>query len=54
MLIQRYPRAKFIVMDDVDKSADRNNDAILTRWKGPMFSVCIVSAQVLGVHFVST
>ncbi len=25
VLIQRYPSAKYIVMDDVEKSADRNN-----------------------------
>jgi GR25 family glycosyltransferase involved in LPS biosynthesis len=34
ILIQRYPRAKYIVMDDVDKSADRNNQAILTALEG--------------------
>jgi hypothetical protein len=34
VLIQRYPRAKYIVMDDVDKSADRNNHAILTALEG--------------------
>ena len=34
VLIQRYPRAKYIVMDDVDKSADRNNPAILTALEG--------------------
>src|SRR3984893_2444473 len=30
VLIQRYPRAKYIVMDDIDKSADRNQHALLT------------------------
>ena len=34
VLIQRYPRAKYIVMDDVDKSADRNNHAILRALEG--------------------
>ena len=34
VLIQRYPSAKYIVMDDVDKSADRNNHAILTALEG--------------------
>jgi len=34
VLIQRYPRAKYIVMDDADKSADRNNHAILTALEG--------------------
>jgi len=34
ILIQRYPGAKYIVMDDADKSADRNNHAILTALKG--------------------
>jgi GR25 family glycosyltransferase involved in LPS biosynthesis len=33
-LVQRYPRAKYIVMDDLDKSADRNNHAILTALEG--------------------
>ena len=28
-LVQRYPRAKFIVMDDIKKPSDPNNDAIL-------------------------
>jgi hypothetical protein len=34
VLIQRYPKAKYIVMDDVDKSAGRNNLAILTALEG--------------------
>ncbi len=34
VLTQRYPRAKYIVMDDVDESADRNNGAILTALEG--------------------
>ena len=33
-LIQRYPNAKYIVMDDVDKSADRSNHVILTALDG--------------------
>jgi GR25 family glycosyltransferase involved in LPS biosynthesis len=34
VLIQRYPKAKYIVMDEVDKSADHNNDATLTALEG--------------------
>ena len=34
VLTQRYPRARYIVIDDVDKSADRNNHAILTALEG--------------------
>src|ERR1700733_3871387 len=34
ILIQRYPKAKYIVMDDVDKSADPKNHAILTALEG--------------------
>jgi GR25 family glycosyltransferase involved in LPS biosynthesis len=34
VLIRRYPRAKYIVMDEVNKSADRNNHAILTALEG--------------------
>ncbi len=30
VLIQRYPKAKYIVMDDVDKSADRKDSGIIT------------------------
>jgi GR25 family glycosyltransferase involved in LPS biosynthesis len=37
VLIQRFPRAKFIVMDNVEKSADRNNHAILTALEGVEF-----------------
>jgi GR25 family glycosyltransferase involved in LPS biosynthesis len=32
--IQRYPKAKYIVMDDVDKSTDHNNDALLAALEG--------------------
>jgi Glycosyl hydrolases family 16 len=34
VLIQRYPRAKYIVMDDVDQSSDLNNHAILSALQG--------------------
>jgi len=34
VLIQRYPRAKYIVMDDGDKSANHDNHAILTALEG--------------------
>ena len=37
MLIQRYPSAKYIVMDDVASSADRNNHAMLTALEGTDF-----------------
>jgi hypothetical protein len=37
VLIQRYPSAKYIVMDDVEKSADRNNHALLTVLEGADF-----------------
>jgi GR25 family glycosyltransferase involved in LPS biosynthesis len=36
-LVQRYPTAKYIVTDDIDKSADCNNDAILTALEGTDF-----------------
>ena len=34
MLTQRYPSAKYIVVDDVAKSADCNNGAILDALEG--------------------
>src|SRR6202162_1205646 len=34
VLTQRYPRAKYIMMDDVDKSADRHDPAILNALEG--------------------
>ena len=34
VLIQRYPNAKYIVIDDVDQSADRNNHAVLAALEG--------------------
>jgi GR25 family glycosyltransferase involved in LPS biosynthesis len=34
VLIQRYPKAKYIVMDDVDESVGDNNHAILTALEG--------------------
>jgi GR25 family glycosyltransferase involved in LPS biosynthesis len=34
VLIRRYPRGKFILMDDIDKSADRKNHAILAALEG--------------------
>jgi hypothetical protein len=37
VLIKRYPNAKYIVMDDADKSADRNNHAILMALEGAEF-----------------
>lgn len=33
-LVQRYPRAKFIVMDDIEKPYDPNNDALLAALEG--------------------
>src|SRR5258708_23217772 len=40
-LTQRYPSAKYIVIDDIAKSADRNNAAILAALEG---------ADVLHLH----
>lgn len=37
VLIQRYPSAKYIVMDDVEKSADRNNQPLVTALEGADF-----------------
>jgi GR25 family glycosyltransferase involved in LPS biosynthesis len=34
VLIQRYPHAKYIVMDGIDKSADQNIHAVLTALEG--------------------
>ena len=54
VLTQRYPRAKFIVIDDVAETVDSTVTDCWTPWKGPTWFVCMAKTPALGVRFAST
>lgn len=54
VLTQRYPRAKFIVINDIAGTADHQGGGMLDELEGQTYFVYMVKTPTLGVRFAST